>query len=88
MNFINFEAVKFRMGSYSPTAASTECVSKVVSGSCEPDACLLSSSSSSRSCDLRATPSQKHWSMQDMEKYVKIIVFPQLPEYFKIYNLV
>ena len=69
MNFINFETVKFRMNS-SEAASSTRSVSKVAPESCEPDACLLSTSlsSSSRSCDLAATPSQKYWSMQDIER--------------------
>ena len=86
MNFINFEMVKFRIEDSLPVASPTKSDSKVTSESCEPDVCLLStSSSSSRSCDLVATPSQKYWSMQDIEKYSCVtsnycsIVIPYLP---------
>ena len=75
MNFIHFETVRFRVED-SPTVASpARSTSKVASESCEPDACLLSaSSSSSRSCDLAATPSQKYWSMQDIERYNNVCI--------------
>lgn len=72
MNFINFEMVRFRVDDSSLATSPTRSASKVTSVSCEPDACVIStpSSSSSRSHDLVATPSQKHWSMQDIEGYI------------------
>jgi len=68
MNFVHLSTVKFRIGGN--LAATPREPSISTEASCEPDACLMSSHDS---CDLPATPSQKLWSMEELDWLVSLM---------------
>jgi len=70
MNFVHLSTVKFRIGGNLATEPKEPSIS--AEASCEPDASMMSSHNL---CDLPATPSQKLWSMEDLDWLVLVSLY-------------